>query len=420
MNDVAQNYSAILKSELQPALGCTEPIALAFAGAHMKKVLGGMPEKVHIAVSSNVLKNAKSVTIPNSQGMIGIPAAVFLGICGGDSSKGLEVLTDATEEDVEATKAHIRKKEHTLKVLKDVEGLYIEVKGFLPPDEALVVIKGAHTQISRIEKNGETVYEWHPETENNSEDLYPSLNVKDILEYARGPMDEEVLEVLEKQIMYNDTISKEGLKHPWGISVGAHLYGSSDNLASRAAGRTAAGSDARMGGCTLPVVINSGSGNQGLCVSLPVMEYAAQFEKTHEQLLRALLVSNLISIRVKYGMGKLSAFCGAVSATTGAAAGIAFLMNENEEVINNTIINCLGNLSGVICDGAKASCAFKIASSVQAAVTAYQLASKGSSFLPGEGIISEDIEKTIDNITHLGLVGMRQTDKEIVDLMGIV
>lgn len=412
------NYLRILKNELVPALGCTEPIAIAYAAAKAREVLGEFPDHVEMVCSGNIIKNVKGVIVPNSGGLKGIDAAAALGIVGGDASRELEVLEGVTEADIEKTKNLIAAGFCSCSLQEGVENLYIVAKVTKGAHNAEVTIINRHTLITRIVKDGDVLYE-HQVSEQSPDYVDKSLlNVKDILAFASEVNLEDIREAIGRQIALNTAISEEGMKNPYGAEVGRTLvdiYG--DDVKTRARAYAAAGSDARMGGCSMPVVINSGSGNQGMTVSLPVIEYAKELQASEEKLYRALVVSNLIAIHQKKYIGSLSAYCGAVSAACGAGAGITWLCGGGEEEIGLTIINTIGNVGGIVCDGAKSSCAAKIAASVDAALLAHYMAMKHRSFQPGEGLVRGDVEGTIRSLGYVGRVGMKSTDTEILNIM---
>lgn len=413
-----QNYVKILNNELVPALGCTEPIAIAYGAAKARAVLGEFPDRVEMCCSGNIIKNVMGVTVPNSGGLRGIDVAATLGIVGGNAERELEVLENITKEDIERTKALVAEGFCQCKLQEGVENLYIVARVEKGEHFAEVTIINRHTLITRIVKDGEVLFEHQVSEESPDYADKSLLKVKDILTFAKEVDIEDVREAIGNQIALNSAISDEGMNHHYGAEVGRTLlefYG--NDVKTRARARAAAGSDARMGGCSMPVVINSGSGNQGMTVSLPVIEYAKEYDATKEQLYRALVVANLISIHQKKYIGSLSAYCGAVSAACGAGAAITYLRGGTYEEVGLTIINTIGNVGGIVCDGAKASCAAKIASAVDAAILAHYMAMKHVSFQPGEGIIQDDLEATIKSMGYIGRVGMRMTDTEILNIM---
>lgn len=413
-------YVAILREELIPALGCTEPIALAYCAAMARKVLGAEASRMEVYCSGNIIKNVKSVTVPNSNGMRGIEAAAILGYAGGDADAKLEVLETVSQEDIDRAKELLEQNFCRCHHVRDVANLYIRVELFEEEHSSAVTIANHHTQVQSIQKDGEVVYQ---QEEQEAEAAAPQpkelLNVRDILEFADSVELEDVRSLLERQIRLNSAISDEGLQHGYGAEIGRTIletYGN-ESVAVRAKARAAAGSDARMNGCALPVVINSGSGNQGITCSIPVVEYGKQLGVSEDRLLRGLVVSNLVSIHQKKYIGSLSAYCGAVSAACGAGAGIAYLYGEDYQQISETITNTIANIGGVVCDGAKSSCAAKIASSVDAAIMANNLAQKGRYFKSGEGLVEGSVEETIQNLGYVGKVGMKETDNVILGLM---
>lgn len=418
--NIYENYTAILKSELVVALGCTEPIAIAYAGAKAREVLGKMPERIEVYCSGNIVKNVKGVTVPNSGGMKGIDVAAVLGTVGGDPDKKLAVLETIDEEDINSTKALLKKNFCSCNLIKNVENLYIIVKAFAGDENAEIEIKDYHSNITKVTKN--RVHQFVKEENPKEEKSFPDktlLNVKDILEFARAVELRDIEDVLKQQVAYNSAIAEEGLKNPYGAEVGRTLISDFDSNSVKllAKAYAAAGSDARMSGCPLPVVINSGSGNQGITVTMPVVKYAEALQTSKGDLYRALVVSNLISLHQKRYIGSLSAYCGAVSAACGSGAGIAFLMGHDYECICHVITDTIANIGGMVCDGAKPSCAAKIASAVEAAIMAVHMAAKNRVFQSGEGLVKEDVEETIRSIGRMGREGMRTTDIEILNIM---
>ena len=413
-------FIAILQEELIPALGCTEPIAIAYAGAHARALLGKIPDRVCIKSSGNIIKNVKSVTVPNSGNMKGIPAAAAIGIIGGNPDKGLEVLADITEADIARTKEFLEKIPCKVSLLDTVASLHFIVEVFAGSDSASVEIIHQHTNIVHTTKNGKEALSvpFDPASANAALTDRSGLSVKKILEFADTIDLDRVRPILERQIDYNTRIAQEGLEHRYGINAGTNLLKAAEaeqavTLKIRAQAVAAAGSDARMSGCTLPVVTNSGSGNQGLTASLPVIVFAEEKKLSHDKL----LVSNLIAIHQKTRIGRLSAYCGAVSAGCGSGAAITYLSGGSYEQVCETITNTLAVVSGIVCDGAKPSCASKIASSVDAALNAHYLAMQNRVFEPGEGIVKGDIEKTIAGVGAIAADGMRETDRVILRIM---
>lgn len=415
---IYDEYLAILREEIVPALGCTEPIAIAYAAAKARSVLGALPEHIHVSCSGNIIKNVKAVIVPTTGNMKGIETSAVLGAVGGDPDKKLEALTDVTPEDLALTRELLRKKICTVSLLEGVSNLQIIVEMTAGNDSSLVEIAFSHTNIVRIEHNGEVILQKGMSVQSATETDRSLLNLRDIYDFANCVEINQVAKLMEDQVSCNMAIAQEGLSNKYGANVGSTIlehYG--NDVRNMARALPAAGSDARMNGCVLPVMINSGSGNQGMTVSLPVQVFADALCVSREKKIRALVLSNLIAIYQKNELGKLSAYCGAVSAAVGAGAAIAYLNNAGFDVIEETIVNTLGNVSGIVCDGAKASCAAKIASSVDAAILAYHMASERRGFHSGEGLVKEDAEKTLKSYGRMGREGMRATDIEILRIM---
>ena len=413
-------YVQILKEELLPAMGCTEPIAVAFAAAKAREILGTLPERTVVEASGNLIKNVKSVTVPNTDGMKGIEAAVAAGMIAGRAEKRLEVISKVSASEKRAIAAYVKEKEIKVRIAQSDLVFDLAVTVFSGSDTAKIRIVDEHTNIVLIEKNDEKIFEKRLAGEYMEEETKKDiLTVDRILDFAKTCDLEDVKSVLKRQIQYKSAIAEEGLKKPWGANIGRLIWEYNDHtdVRVRAKAKAAAGSDARMSGCEMPAVINAGSGNQGITVTLPVLEYAKELKSTKEELYRALILANLLGLHQKAGIGRLSAYCGAVSAGCAAGAGIAFLMHENDTVIKHVIVNCLAITSGIICDGAKPSCAAKIASSVDAALLALAMAQHKQQFRAGEGIVKKGVENTICSVGRLGKNGMRETDKEILRIM---
>ena len=413
-------YINILKEELVPAMGCTEPIALAYGAAKAREVLGAMPDKVVVGASGSIIKNVKSVIVPNTDHMKGIPAAAIAGIVAGDSSKELEVIAQVTPEQIAGMHSFM---ENVPVLVEHVDnGLTFEIIVTLWKGEeyAKVRIVNYHTNIVLIEKNGEVLMEVDVQGEGESGLTDRSiLNIADILDFAESVDVEDIREVLSRQIQYNTAIAEEGLRGDYGSNIGRMLldfYGDR-SVITRAKAMAAAGSDARMNGCELPVIINSGSGNQGMTTSLPVIEYAKELQVSEDKLFRALAVANLVTIHQKTSIGRLSAFCGAVSAGAGAGAGIAYLLGTDVDGISHTVANAIATTGGMVCDGAKASCASKIATAVEAGIMGYTMHVQNNNFQPDDGLVGQTPEQTIANIGRLGKQGMKQTNEEIIKIM---
>lgn len=412
-------YVQILKEELVPAMGCTEPIALAYAAAKAREVLGEKPDTVKIGASGSIIKNVKSVIVPNTDHLKGIPAAAAAGIIAGKPEKELEVIAEVSKEQIEEMKDFLQNTDISVEYVDNgitFDIIVTETKG---ESSATVRIANYHTNIVLIEKNGQVLFEEKVEGEKEEGLTDRSLlNMKDILDFAETVDIDDVREVIGRQIRYNTAIAEEGLKGNYGANIGSVLLEmEGDNIRVRAKAMAAAGSDARMNGCELPVIINSGSGNQGMTCSLPVIEYAKELNSGEEKLYRALTLSNLVAIHQKTGIGRLSAYCGAVCAGAAAGAGIAYLHGGGYEEIAHTVVNALAIVSGIVCDGAKASCAAKIASSVEAGILGYNMYKCGQQFYAGDGIVTKGVDETIKNIGRLGKEGMRETNVEIIDIM---
>ena len=413
-------YVKILEEELIPAMGCTEPIAIALAAAKAREALGVEPEQCRVEVSGNIIKNVKAVTVPNTGGLKGIEASAAAGMAAGRPELGLEVLSQVTTEEIEAMKALMERCAIRVVPALGDRVFFINVTVMAGEHTASCEIVDFHTNIVRIQRDTEVLFQAEAGAGDSEEQTDRSvLSVEEIVAFADCLDTADVAELLDRQIAYNTAISEAGMKGGWGAEVGRtlrSLYG--DDVAVRAKAAAAAGSDARMSGCEMPVVIVSGSGNQGMTTSLPVIEYARDMGASHEELMRALTVANLVTIHQKTGIGRLSAFCGAVSAGCGAAAGIAYLKGGRYKVIAHTIANTLAICSGMICDGAKPSCAAKIAAAVDAGLMGYHMyVNGGHQFVGGEGIIKKGVENTIDNVGRLARLGMRGTDQEILDIM---
>lgn len=410
----------VLKAELLPALGCTEPGAVAFTAAKAVSLLGKKPEKMEVCSSGNIVKNVKGVIVPNSGGLRGIAPAAILGALMAKPELELEILNAVTDTEIEETKKYLET-DYCKSTLKEGEGnLYVEVSVWAGGESARAAIKNTHTNIELLEKNGKTLGESNvSDNKDNIAEFKKLMTVDSILEFAKEAVIEDVKSTLDTAIKYNMAIAEEGLKGVYGAEVGKTLietYGDEDVLV-RLKAKAAAGSDARMAGSVLPVVINSGSGNQGITVTVSITEYARGTEASEEALYRALLIGNLISIHIKSYIGPLSAFCGAVSAASGAAAGITYLAGGDDEQIKMAITNVICDAGGMVCDGAKSSCASKIATSLDAAVIASKMAMQKRVYQPGEGLVLDDVEETIKNIGYMGRVGMEKTDVEILQMM---
>lgn len=415
-------YVSILEEELIPAMGCTEPIAIAYAAAIAREALGRLPEKTEIHVSGNIIKNVKSVIVPHTGGLHGIEAAVAAGLVAGNAHKELEVIAEATEEQIKSIAEYLKTADIQVMRAETDRVFEIDLKVCDSDHTAIVKIVDGHTNVILVQRDDTVLYESSAVSDAPDEAVHKTdhgiLNVEQIVAFADELNIEDVKEVLDRQITYNTAIAQEGLKGKYGANIGKVLlmsYG--DSVSNRAKAWAAAGSDARMNGCELPVVINSGSGNQGMTVSLPIIVYAKELKVSDDLLYRALAIGNLVAIHLKTGIGCLSAYCGATSAGCGAAAGIIYLYGGRYEEIAHTIVNSLAINSGMVCDGAKASCAAKIASAVEAGLLGMQMYKHGSQFYGGDGIVTKGVEKTIANVGDLAREGMAQTDSKIIQIM---
>ena len=423
---IKEVYTEILKEQLIPAMGCTEPVSVAYGAARMRALLGDIPEEMYVQVSRNIIKNAKSVIVPHTGGLKGIEAAAAAGVIAGDETLELDVLSSTRPQQYQEIAAYLKKDVIRVEPLSTDILFDMIITGVSEGHQARVRISGHHTFVTYLEKDGEILLDRCKEAEEEviSEEPVkeekPALAVVDILEYVREVPLEEIRDVIERQIGYNTAIAEEGLRGDYGANIGKVLLKSSGpdpSIRIRAKAMAAAGSDARMGGCEMPVIIVCGSGNQGITASLPVVEYAKAYQISDEQLIRAVALSDLMAVHVKEGIGTLSAFCGAVCSGCSAGAGIAYLLGGDDKLICHTFVNALAIVSGMICDGAKPSCAAKIAASVDAGILGYEMAVEGQEFYSGEGIVTKGIEGNIKNIGRLGRIGMKQTDEEIMNIM---
>ena len=416
------HFVQILREELVPAMGCTEPIAIAYGAAKAREVLGRLPDKVLVEASGNIIKNVKSVVVPNTGGLKGIEAAAAAGVAAGDAGKILEVISQVTE----AQKAKIRTylDTHEVKVAPAQGDVIFDIIITLTAgtDQVRLRIADYHTNIVLIEKNGETLLKSGAVVAAGDSAAgltdRSCLSVEAIVDFVQTMDVDDVREIVQRQVDYNYAIAQEGMRGDWGANIGKVLrdhYG--DDIKIRARYMAAAGSDARMSGCEMPVIIVSGSGNQGMTASVPVIEYAKELGVDHDTMLRAVTLSDLLTIHMKTGIGRLSAYCGAVSAGCAAGAAVAYLHGGGRREVGHTLVNALATISGMICDGAKPSCAAKIAAAVDAGVLGYHMFRSGQQFRGGEGIVTKGVEETIANIGRLGRFGMRETDREIIRIM---
>ena len=417
--DLQKTCIEILEAELVPATGCTEPIAIAYAAAKLRDMLGGRPEKVLAEVSGNILKNVKSVVVPNTGGMKGIKAALSAGIVAGQADLELQVIGSVSSDRYDEIKIYCEQTPIEVSCFDTPHALDIRLTGWLGLHRSIIRITGGHSNIVYLEQNGKVLLDKKPEellAEASSQQT--PLTLRDILDFSEQVDLSLVSHLLERQIQYNSAIAEEGLKNNWGANIGSTLLQDSEHhIKTIAKAWAAAGSDARMSGCEMPVIIVSGSGNQGMTASLPVIRYAEYLGSSHEQLLRALLISDLVSIYQKFGIGRLSAYCGAVCAGIGAGCGIAHLQGAGYDALAHTIMNASAILSGTICDGAKPSCAAKIAASVDAGILGYQMYLGGNNFDSGDGIVGADVEATVANVGVLASQGMKETDRTILGIM---
>lgn len=408
----------ILVSELVPATGCTEPISVAYAAALARDTLGDIPKRVEISVSGNILKNVKSVVVPCTGGLRGIEVAAAAGIIAGVADKKLDVISGATDADRKRIAEYVKSTPFTIQKSRSDCILDITVGVFSDTESASVRIAMYHTNVVSVVKNGVAIIDKTVSADKPCAHTTDSLTIKNILDFANELEIPDVEQVIDRQIACNTAISAEGLKNDYGARIGKTILSAfGADVHNRAKAAAAAGSDARMNGCNLPVVIVSGSGNQGMTCSLPVIEYAKHLRAPKDKLTRALVLAALVTVRLKSGIGELSAYCGAVSAGCGAGAGICYLMDGDYDAIAHTVMNALAINSGVVCDGAKSSCAAKIASAVDAGLVGLEMYRNGNIFYGGDGILDSNIEKTIDNVGDIARNGMHETDEQIIDLM---
>ena len=409
-------YVGILKDELMPAMGCTEPIAIAYAAAKARATLGGFPTSCDVSVSGNIIKNAKSVVVPHTGGMKGIEAAVVAGLVAGNADARLEVLSSVSSEDIKRMHSIFKEFPVSVKLFESEFAFDILVTVTDGENNASVRVTNRHTNIVSIMRNGKSVFTG--EINESIELKKKDISIEEIVEFADSVELDRVIPTLKRQIDFNMAIAEAGLAGNYGANIGkVYLSNYLPDISVKAKAYAAAGSDARMNGCELPVIINSGSGNQGMTASIPVIIYWRELGLPEEKLYRALCISNLCTVRVKQGIGTLSAYCGAVAAGAGAGAGIAYLYGGGFKDIAHTLVNALAIDSGLICDGAKASCAAKIATAVENGILGFNLYRSGNQFLGGDGIVKKGVENTIESVSQLAMIGMRDTDKAILDIM---
>lgn len=409
------DFKELIRKELIPAMGCTEPIAIAYAAAKAREILGSIPTKITANLSSNIIKNANSVTVPSTNGRKGIEISVVAGMLLGDANKELEVLADIDKSKLDLCDKFIDEGLVTVNLQANKVGLYIQIILENDTESSSVTIEDSHTNIIEIKKNEDILFEKEDE---NKEELKVDFSFDQIYNFAKTCDYSDIIDILDRQISYNEKISKEGIQNNWGSNIGKIiLENNPNNYYEKLAAYAAAGSDARMNGCELPVVINSGSGNQGITTSVPLILYARDYNLSDDSLYRALIFSNLISLYMKDQIGKLSAYCGVVSASSTVISSIAFINDEDKKIIEETITNALAGNSGIICDGAKSSCAMKIASSIRNATLAYQQSKSNNSFDVGDGIVKDSIDKTIDTVGKIAKYGMKKTDEVVLSEM---
>ena len=411
------DYISLLQKEMRPAFGCTEPIALAYAAAKAASVLDEFPNHIHARCSANIIKNVKSVVIPNSGGRKGLAAAAVLGAIVGHPERELEVLESATDENRKWLGTLLEANFCTVELAEGVDNLYIEITATTDEHTAVVRIENAHTNITYVSVDGNVISETINEIKEAESSTCP-MTFDSIYEFAKAGDISGIIPSIKQQVEYNTAISNEGLSNDYGANIGRLLLldDETPSLETKCKARAAAGSDARMSGCPLPVVICSGSGNQGLTVSMPIITTAEELDNTDEELYRSLVFANLLTLYVKSGIGKLSAYCGVVSAGIVSVAGIAFLKGDSKDIIEDTLVNGLVSLSGIVCDGAKPSCAGKIAISLDGAFMGYKQARLNKSYQKGDGLVAHSVDDTIKSI---GVVaqGMKETDVVILNEM---
>ena len=412
-----KNYVSILKEELLPAMGCTEPVAVAYAAAKARDVLGCFPERCRLYVSGNIIKNVKSVVVPNTGGLKGLKAAAAAGIVAGKAELQMSVIAETDPEDIPKIQKYIDEHEIHIERKEGGSALYIEVILEGEGHSSKVVISDYHTNIVLLEKDGAVVFQKAPELRSSFASDHSLMSLESMWDFINTVETEDISDLLDSQINCNSAISKEGLEKPWGAQIGRILIKNANDTKTRAMARAAAGSDARMSGCEKPVVIVGGSGNQGLTVTMPVLEYAERLGSSRDKLYRALALANLMAVYLKKDIGRLSAYCTAVTAGVGAGCAVAYLDGGTLEAVRHTIVNDLAVLSGMFCDGAKPSCAAKVANSVGAGIMGYEMYKNGQSFNGGDGFLQSSADDTIDAVAEIAREAMTETDKKILDIM---
>lgn len=412
-----KNYVSILKEELLPAMGCTEPVAVAYAAAKAREVLGCFPERCRLYVSGNIIKNVKSVVVPNTGGLKGLKAAAAAGIVAGKAELQMSVIAETDPEDIPKIQKYIDEHEIHIERKEGGSALYIEVILEGEGHSSKAVISDYHTNIVLLEKDGAVVFQKAPELRSSFTSDHSLMSLEGMWDFINTVETEDISDLLDSQINCNSAISKEGLEKPWGAQIGRILIKNANDTKTRAMARAAAGSDARMSGCEKPVVIVGGSGNQGLTVTMPVLEYAERLGSSRDKLYRALALANLMAVYLKKDIGRLSAYCTAVTAGVGAGCAVAYLDGGTLEAVRHTIVNDLAVLSGMFCDGAKPSCAAKVANSVGAGIMGYEMYKNGQSFNGGDGFLQSSADDTIDAVAEIAREAMTETDKKILDIM---
>ena len=412
-----KNYVSILKEELLPAMGCTEPVAVAYAAAKARDVLGCLPERCKLYVSGNIIKNVKSVVVPNTGGLKGLKAAAAAGIVAGKAELQMSVIAETDPKDIPNIQKYIDEHEILIERKEGGSALYIEVILEGGGHSSKAVISDYHTNIILLEKDGEVVFQKEPELRSSFASDHSLMSLEGMWDFINTVEIEDISDLLDSQINCNSAISREGLEKPWGAQIGRILLSTASDTKTRAMARAAAGSDARMSGCEKPVVIVGGSGNQGLTVTMPVLEYAERLGSSREQVYRALALANLMAVYLKKDIGRLSAYCTAVTAGDGAGSAVAYLDGGSLEAVRHPIVNDLAVLSGMFCDGAKPSCAAKVANSVGAGIMGYEMYKNGQSFNGGDGFLQSSADDTIDAVAEIAREAMSETDKKILDIM---
>lgn len=412
-----KNYVSILNEELLPAMGCTEPVAVAYAAAKAREVLGCLPERCMLYVSGNIIKNVKSVVVPNTGGLKGLKAAAAAGIVAGNAELQMSVIAETDPKEIPNIQKYIDEHEILIERKEGGSALYIEAILEGEGHTSKAVISDFHTNIILLEKDGEVVFQKEPERLSSFASDHSLMSLEGMWDFINTVELEDISALLDSQINCNSAISQEGLEKPWGAQIGRILLKNASDTKTRAMARAAAGSDARMSGCEKPVVIVGGSGNQGLTVTMPVLEYAERLGSSREQVYRALALANLMAVYLKKDIGRLSAYCTAVTAGVGAGCAVAYLDGGTLEAVRQTIVNDLAVLSGMFCDGAKPSCAAKVANSVGAGIMGYEMYKNGQSFNGGDGFLQSSADDTIDAVAEIAREAMSETDKKILDIM---